>query len=663
MGDNTAFLFINQYSKGENETSDRPDKRAVGSHVQRNIHLRKRSKIRFEKQSHPINPLALQRRMIFPNCPETRSAHLYHGRRDKSRQNITSRNEFRSVEGLPLWTNLGIDQEKMEIHTSSSIQSTIGYDSQFSNLESYERFGPTVGVVPCRRSSQTNASTLHIENGRQFLLAARPRQSSALECMTHVSNLSLNDTQESGCILHQTTQRLDEDESNVHPSNQQMSLVQEVGEIDQPDGPVSFDLHQPVGPGSADPFNAAALPINAFHGKLISYFQRSFTFRSMERLSPKLGVNWIQALICDKATMHGLYANSLLLAARLNHGNDRSKAMSALALHHENFTIAVTRRRILQNDHSSQVALALVSLLICAYNAKDWNSYRAHLTGLEQIVRVAGGLASMDRSLQFLLLVGEPQSSSHMLTMPIFGSHDLMYCDWHEFFIPSEVKALLESRIQLPERYSLVKSALGEVWKVLVDVQEFHWVTVQCAQYVQDSTIYNGVRGWLQFRFHCLNISLIQCYCGLHPEPEVEVGGQSKLSRAFLVALLCCHQVLYHAAADPSLINMEYIPFFHITKHLAALMSCYDNNLIALKPEILDILMWISFIGAYEELSRCNEVNPNILRGPNSTIFLQIAGSRQQNGNHSQDIEGPLENFLYDRRVFGPTLYHLQCYI
>jgi len=441
-----------------------------------------------------------------------------------------------------------------------------------------------------------------------------------------------------------------------------MSLVQEAGEFDQTDGDVSFILHQPVGPGSADPFDAAALPINAFHSKLISYFQRSFTFRSMERLSPNAGVRWIQALICDKATMHGLYANALLLAARLNHGNERSKAMAALALHHENFTISVTRHRIHRNEHSLQVALALVSLLICAYNAKDWSNYRAHLAGLEQIVRLGGGLAAMDRLLQFLLLVGEAQSSSHTLTMPIFGSHDLMYCDWREFSVPAEVKALLESRIQPPQRFPWVKAILGEAWKVFVDVEEFHWVTAQCARYAQNPMSNHSMGGWLQFRFHCVNMSLIKCYCALDDDRELDVGAQGKLVRAFLVALLCCHQVLYHAVADPLLISMEYVPFFHITKHLAGLMSHYDNKITTLKPEILDILMWISFIGTHEELSRVTDTDSSNLGGPNSTIFLQIAGSRQQNDEHFQDIESCLDNILYDHSVFSPTLYQLQCY-
>jgi hypothetical protein len=660
------FLFINQYSKDQAGKSERPDRHAVGSHVQRNIHLQKRSRIRFKEQSHLSSTLTFQHRMIFPNEAQARKAQP-----DYEHCNIESQQEaFRdrdvNFERLPIRIEHNTSHQEVGRGPRDCTQSIEAQDWNFSRIDVTKNVDGINCIVPCQKRNQSNTCGLHTEDSGKLVLVTRPRPTSAFELMCNESSQSRNGHQETEYNLHQSIQGSDMDETTLLQSNEQNEFVQKAAQFDYLDGVASLSLYQPVGPGSADPFNAAALPINPFHVKLICYFQRSFTFRSIERLSPKSGLKWIQTLICDRATMHGLYANSLLLAARVNRDSDASKDMAALALKHQNFTIAITRRRIGLNEHLSQVAYATISLLICAYNANDWHSYQVHLNGMKKIVQLSGGHASLDHVLQLLLLVGEPQGASHMLTKPVFDLHDWMRYDWHHDSITVGVRALFDSKKRLQEKVPWAKAIQGEVWKVFLDIREFHWISIQSSQYAHNRSTHSTVQHWLQVQFHFLNISIITCYCGLQDDQDLEEGSNSKnessLARAFLVALLCCHQLLYHATADPSIIRMGYIPFFHVAQHLARLGSIYED-IRTLKPEILDILMWISFIGACEELSRQYPFDPTTPGGPNSTTFLQIVNSRRQNGEHLQDIQDNLQNFLYDKSVFKPILCHLQCYL
>lgn len=658
------FLFINQYSKDQSGKSERPDRHTVGSHVQRNIHLQKKSRIRFKERSHLSNNLAFQNRIIFPNEVQGQQAQLKNGfcKVDEQRQAFQGRNVILE---RPLH-QIGRDttHEDGGKGPHDRAQSIEAQDWNFSEVEFTKNLDGINRMVPYEKRSQSNPCGQQTEDSGRVVLVARPRRTSAIELICNEPYLSQNGHQESEDNHHKATQGSHMDESIILQSNTQNESFHEATQVDYSDGVASLCLYQPVGPGSADPFNAAALPIDAFHVKLISYFQRSFTFRSIERLSPSSGINWIQTLICDKATMHGLYANSLLLAARVNRDNDASKDMVSLALKHQNFTIAVTRRRIHLNEQFSQVAYATISLLICAYNAKDWHSYQAHLNGMEKIVQLSGGLASVDHVLRLLLLVGEPQGSSHMLTKPVFRVHDWMHHDWHHDSVTAGVRALFDSKKRFPEKALWTKAIQGEVWKVFLAIREFHWILVQSSQYADNPSTHSTVQHWLQVQYHFLNISLITCYCGLQDEQDVGEGLNSKnennLTRAFLVALLCCHQFLYHAATDPSMIRMGYIPFFHVAEHLARLGLIYED-IGSLTPEILDIIMWISFIGAYEEVSRQSSLDSDTPRGPNSTAFLQIVNSRHQNGEFLQDIQDALENFLYDHRVFKPILCYLQC--
>jgi hypothetical protein len=660
------FLFINQYSKDRSGKSERPDRHTVGSHVQRNIHSQKKSRIRFKERSHFSSTPTFQHRAIFPNEVQARKAQLDHESCNIEGQKQAFRDRDDKLEQFPVRTKHNPSHEEVGRAPHDCTQLTEPQDWNFSEIEITKTFDGINRIVPFQKKNQSNPCGLHIEDLGKFVLVARPRPTSALDLMCDESRLSRNGHQETKYNLHQSIQGSEMDESTHLQSNEQNEIFPRVSQYDHSDGVTSLGLHQPVGPGSADPFNAAALPINAFHVKLISYFQRSFTFRSIERLSPSSGIKWIQTLICDRATMHGLYANSLLLAARVNRDNDASKNMVSLALKHQNFTIAVTRRRIGLSEHLSQVAYATISLMISAYNATDWHNYQVHINGMEKIVQLSGGLTSMDHVLQLLLLVGEPQGSSHMLTKPVFDFDDRMHHDWHHDSITAGVRALFDSQKLLPQKVPWARAMQGEVWKVFLDIREFHWISVQSSQYAHNPSTHSTVKRWLQVQFHFLNTSLITCYCDLKDKQDLEKGSDSNnernLARAFLVALLCCHQLLYHKATDPSIIRMGYIPFFHIAEHLARLGSIYED-ISTFKPENLDILMWISFIGAYEELSRQRCLDSTTPRGPNSSTFLQIVNSRHQNGEQLQDIQDNLENFLYDNRFFKPILSHLHCHL
>lgn len=605
------FLFINQYSKGEGGDTERPDRHAVGSHVQRHINLTKRSKIRSKERSRLKRSLTFGNRGIFPYSHQSR--HL--------RVERTSHSDG-------------------EAENSSPSQPSEGEEL------------PLQGERIPRQAMVTFG-----EHGQTQIGADRGKKSSYVDSGPEVHRLNHIVSSESGI-------------GNATSVQSGILTELEVLGIHQPpadwfSGVTSPSPYQVIGHGAADPFAATALPINAFYGGLIDYFQQSFTFRSMERLCRNSGTRWISKLICDKATMHGLYANALFLAARLSHDDDDRKEMMVSAWKHQNFTIAATRDRIQRKENLSQVAFATISLLMCAYNVGDWASYKTHLNGMTSVVQLVGGYVSIDYVLQLLLLVGELQSSSHMLTRPAISSQAWPRQDWHKYYTAVDVEPSLDARNRLsPEEIPTTKAIHSEVWEIFREIRDLHRSSVLSTQHAapNPSTHSSTVQSSLQFRYHFVNISLLNCYCSLQDMHDGNGGAKAEalnLSRAFLVALMCCHQLLYHAIVDPSVVRMGYIPFFHIREHLRKL-GCLCQDPSSLQPEIVDLLMWIAFIGAYDEVSRGGAVDPLSVQGPNTTDFLKLASLRHKNGRFHTGARATLERFLYFDTLFTPVLDYLQ---
>lgn len=210
----------------------------------------------------------------------------------------------------------------------------------------------------------------------------------------------------------------------------------------------------------------------------------------------------------------------------------------------------------------------------------------------------------------------------------------------------------------------MTKAIHGEVWEIFREIRDLHRCSVLSTQRdAPNASDHTTVQSSLQFRYHFLNISLLNCYCSLQDLHDGNGGAKSEalnLSLAFLVALICCHQLLYHTIVDPSVVRMGYIPFFHIREHLRKL-GCLCQDPSSLRPEIVDLLMWIAFIGAYDEVLRGDSVDTISVQGPNTTDFLKLANLRHKNGRFHADARAGLERFLYFDSLFTPVLDYLQC--
>lgn len=659
--ESTMFLFINQYSKDESGKVDRPDRHTVGSHVQRTIHQRKRSNHQTKERSRLKRILTFRNQSMFPSKLQPRQPHAVDRTHDSESESRTySPGHLADADKTPPHQRHRRDQETVTPGEYSLIcpEELHGKASSAGNLA----INPSQ-MMPSERGSR-NAASVYSSSSQESSVGSSPEPLSAAILRQYEADIEqcdpsildhYQDLSQETCVLNEDTRSLNSPELR--------EVVEQSIRVDYSPEAVPVSPHQPAGPEVADPFASAALPVTPFYGWLIAYFQTSFTYRSMERLCRNSGARWIQTLISDKATMHGLYANCLFFAARQSQDQDRKQAMMLLALRHQNLTIATTRRRLHEKKDLPLVAYAMISLLICAYSAEDWSRYQLHLRGMASVVQLLGGFGSIDDVLQLLLLVGEPQASSHMLIRPVISSQAWPRRDWHKHY-SVENAPLLDFRNHLLGETSIATRLPREVYELCLDIRGLYSAMVISSQNPPNSNTFDTVRRSMQFRYHFLNISLLECYRDLQDKREETKleAKENDLTPAFLVALMCCHQLLYHTIADPSVVQMGYIPFYHIQEHLKNLEPL-GLDASSLEPEDLDVLIWISFIGAYSEISGRTTAKPARLKGPNTMAFLRFARTQQRRDPLRRNIKVMLESFIYHHALFTPVLEYLQCLI
>jgi hypothetical protein len=660
------FLFINQYSKDEGGKVDRPDRHTVGSHVQRNIHQKKRSNRQTKEHSRVKRILTFRSRGILPHGSQPRLNHSVDS-------TLSSESSSRGISpGQPAGVSNVLPG--LEHRTGQDEVTNAGY----STIEPKALRGMiSPAVDPGLEVSSTRDQLVPSQRGRECSTSrhrASSRESSAVHSPQTVPTEEFwpeqLDVEQGSSIIPGEYRDFDENDACFLMEESSFDST-ELVQVTEQSMPVagftqvtSPSPYQPVGHGTADPFASAALPITPFYSGLITYFQTSFTYRTLERLCQNSGVRWTQTLMSDKAAMHGLYANSLFLAARLSQDSDKKGAMMLLAMRHNNFSIAATRRRLREKEDLLLVAFSMISLLISAYSTEDWASYRLHLQGMASVIQLLGGFSSIDDLLQLILLAGETQASSHMLIRPALSSQAWPRRDWHKIY-PYEETSSRNLTNQLPHEACVAPKLPIEVFKLFQDVRELYQATVLLNQNAHSSNTYIAVRRSLQFRYHFLNVSLLDNYCDLQEQHEEEhkLGAKRiKLARVFLVALICSHQLLYHAIVDPSMLQMRYIPFYHIQKHLEDLERlCLDMTFLT--PGDIDVLIWISFLGAYSEISRRDSVKPTRSTGPNTMAFLRFARIQHKRDPSHRDIKLTLESFIYHDVLFTPVLEYLRCLI
>lgn len=421
--------------------------------------------------------------------------------------------------------------------------------------------------------------------------------------------------------------------------------------------------YQPVGNGGTDTFDAFAISIDEFNEKLYPLLQQSYTYKSMEFTNPTSSIRWMQAQVEDAASMHGLYASSMAMAARLAPGDSSKRQLRNRALMHYNQTLAIVQRRIQSHERLTKLAYDTISLLVYTYNMGDWQSYRIHFNGMRNIVNLLGGIESIDPTLQLLLLVGGTQGSSHMLIKPIFGPESWHGHSWNEDPSVAPYSHLFEfeksPQLILPFG-GLMQSSLH---RLLQSVQEFHSISMQIRLTGNSCGTYDTIRRWLNTRFFLLTMTIVNTYCDIAKAKilgdESQLIDLKALGQAFLVALLCCHQLLYYAHTNPAIISMHYIPFYHIKKHLADIKGLSRQPNSAYTPEIMELLMWISIVGAYEELSNDKSQLCTRTAGWNSQYCLQIISCQPMSIKRIHDVQTDLKKFLYDDSVLDPVLYRL----
>ncbi|KAK5047463.1 hypothetical protein LTR84_006559 [Exophiala bonariae] len=658
------FLFINQYSEDESGNVDRPDRHTVGSHVQRNIHQKKRSNRQTKEHSRVKRILTFRNRDILPNELQRRQEYAVDN-------TLSSEADSRSVYAGQL-AGLNKVSPGLEHKTSQEKVTNAGY----SIIQPEALRGKVSPAVDPGLKLSIKGRMAPSQRGRgcsPSIHSANSRESSAVHSPETLPTSELwNDElaiEQGGAFGPPEYQDFGERtyglmESSSLESTELMQVTEQSIPVDGFPKAASLSPYQPVGHGTGDPFASTVLPVTPFYGRLITYFQTSFTYRSVERLCQNAGARWIQTLISDQPAMHGLYANALFLAARLCQDSDKKRAMMLLAMGHDNFSIAVTRRRLREKKDLRLVAFGMISLLISAYSTEDWPSYRLHLQGMASVVQLLGGFSSIDDLLLLILLAGETQASSHMLVRPALSSQAWPRRDWDNYYPPTDT-----SSHNLPNQSSHEASVAttlpSEVLELFRDVRGLYHATVLLNQNAHNSNTYIAVRRSLQFRYHFLNISLLDSYRDLQEKHEDEhrLGtNRSSLAQVFLVALMCCHQFLYHTIVDPSVLQMRYIPFYHIQKHLEDLEPlCLDA--IFPTPGDIDVLIWISFIGAYSEISRRDSVKVTRSKGPNTMAFLRFARIQHRMDPSHRDIKVTLESFIYHELLFTPVLEYLRCLV
>lgn len=402
---------------------------------------------------------------------------------------------------------------------------------------------------------------------------------------------------------------------------------------------------------------------------LVPIVQRGFTFQSLDRMTPDCTPHWVSAQVFDITSAHSFCAFALAFASRSAASEMHRQKLSHMALLHYKKSVSLIRssiQRIRGRQDLMCLLLATVNTALYAYVTGDFPTLLIHIDGLGKIIDLIGALNYLDISIQLVILVGVGQQTSQTLAKPLFN----LSC-WEHLL---DVQLLMWAReiYGLWGDYCMFPTTVvfrnKDTINLFLEMKLFHGLLFKFHHNNQSAADNQTLQFQIDLQFHHLKLRLVNAYHDLVEDDILATikSNQSSyfshiqaLRRAFIVALLCYHNVLYyHASHYLGLSKGYFIPFHHLRPHLT-LAIAEDEVLLQFPIEAIAMLLWITFVGAHEEANE-DQSRPERLDWY-KRLFARLLHQHGNSASGASYIQDVLGLFLYNNETSEPVLRYLTC--
>lgn len=409
-----------------------------------------------------------------------------------------------------------------------------------------------------------------------------------------------------------------------------------------------------IGNGASDPFSASPFSIDFFHQHLLPLAKVSYIYQQLQYVVPELpdpGSRWIYNMV--SSDIHGAYLFCYGLSQRVPYG-------AVPAASHEQAHLGNALTVLRQGIESSRLdePLAELNLMLAAhayYNGR-LRERALHGAAASKIIQTMGGIRNISSVLRAVYLVSAPIPAGKGLVLPSFPSDDFGVPTWDS--LPDTYKVNIETT----EPFSIALDPdLDNLFREHVQFnQVYRHRHEHCKTGLGIHAQADPVQGWLDARFHVLNLLSVETYlkiykarvCNASRDDAVRV----QINGVLALAVSHCHQFIYHHTRTKTGLFGEHavgapmnaIAFVHLRRHLKGLFELEGLDLAKDYPSIL----WAVFVLACCEQVESVRLSKSNLAGRDTAwaqpVFRDILHGLPVEQRSYHQVKELCSRYLYD---------------
>lgn len=400
-----------------------------------------------------------------------------------------------------------------------------------------------------------------------------------------------------------------------------------------------------VSGGNSDPFDAAALPINAFFSSLIQFWRVGYMsnfwpphiYLNPTHRTSQMTDSWIRSMVVQNpAMLHGLFAGSLSFATNYLPQTGETPLLWARGIHHHGKCLEETRARLAQPSVPHEEALSMIQQTMCfSFHCQDLDSCQVHrIAAMKLFENLDRGLDSLHPVLKHLLVLCDSLVAGHVPKRTSFDAAAWAPPSWAEddSLRPFDELFTFDAQIHRPNDIAvclLVEDGLEDTTYCpgLLDLLTLHREALAANELAFSLSNTPGspltgipapasgsrreradpIYNWLSLRQYALNCFSANMYIDIVESEDQEKPLASRLRRVFHSCILLATSYMFQFTmrSTMNVTSMGYIPYHHLRTRLEllmTLMSQFRRTQTAvgggINPIPTDALLFLFFCGA-----------------------------------------------------------------
>jgi len=374
-----------------------------------------------------------------------------------------------------------------------------------------------------------------------------------------------------------------------------------------------------LGNGNSDPFDAAAVPIQAFFNYLVQFWRAGYmsNFWPAHMASDPYHTvsqvidHWIRAkVISNPAMLHGLFAGALSFTTNFLPQTAETPIFWARGVHHHGKCLELTRAQLAGLVNSEDALSMIHQTTTYSFHCQDFETCRMHHIAMKRIIDGLGGLTLLQPVVKALMILCDTVTASHGPRRPQFDVSHWAPGGWSEEAALRPFDALLQMHYD-PRLYQRSDDALFlsndpffarlrvhlSLHREALAAEELAGVLTE-----QQKGRADPIYEWFSLRQHALTCYSTQLYRDLVDleTPSSPLHLQQVFQSCFCLATNYMFQFIIHSA---TLIGMAYTPFYHLRTRLTLLLQLLAAQTGPRLP-YEEALLWMFFVGACSEESQ-----------------------------------------------------------